>query len=54
MANIETRDGFSDLGTFKSKKCRNMEAFGKKIKVCEFKFTDGKLTLNQSELNKLC
>jgi len=51
MANVENDIGeFTDLGNFKSKKC--LKVIGKM--VCEMKFTKGKLTMTELELNKIC
>ncbi len=50
MANVKTKEGWSDLGLFKSKKCKKTM----QIMVCELKFTQGTLTLRESELNKIC
>jgi len=51
MANTENNQKeFSDLGLFKKIKC--IEIMGKK--VCEIKFTEGRITLLKEELNKIC
>ena len=50
MANVETKEGFADLGFFKSIKCEKI--IGKT--VCELKFTQGKFTATKKELRKMC
>ena len=50
MANVETKDGWIDLGFFKSIQCKKIM----NTKVCSVKFTHGKLTLTEKELKKVC
>ena len=50
MANVESDNNFHDIGFLKSKKCFNIQG----IKVCEFKFDNGRFTISDKELKKLC
>ena len=46
MANVETREGWADLGHFRSRKCKKTMG----VTVCELKFSEGTFTTSKEEL----
>ena len=50
MANVESEDTWHDLGSLRLVKCKKVLG----VKVCTIKFSNGKLTINKSELDRVC
>jgi len=50
MANVETKNGWADLGKVKSKKCQKL--FNQT--VCTIKFDNGELVLGTNDLKNIC